>query len=111
MLKTAYFVDVSASMSPAQLDFALDLALSVPGPAFVLDSFGVHHLDAALRTELEERGRAGTAMDLPSDPRWDRLRRVLLTDGDAPEELSTRFDVVMVIKDVRDEVVREVMTD
>ncbi len=113
MLKTVYFVDVSGSVPRSVLDFSIDLVASLPGPSFAIDSGGVYEMDASLRQEMLD-GKlfgGGGATGLPSDPRWDDYRKVFLTDGDVPDYLAAKFDLVMEIKDRASELVRKVMTD
>jgi len=108
--RTAYFVDISASMSANVLDFATGLALGFRD-AYALDAGGVYVLDASFREDiLTRRVPGGSAVELAKDPSYDDLDKVLLTDGDVPDSLAVCFDVVMVVKDKRDELVREVMT-
>jgi len=109
--RTAYFVDISASMSANVLDFATGLALGFRD-AYALDVGGVYVLDHSLREDILTRkaGAGGSAVELAKDPSYDDLDKVLLTDGDVPDSLAVCFDVVMVVKDRRDELVRDVMT-
>lgn len=113
MLKTVYFVDVSGSAYGKVTDFATELATSLPGTAFAVDAGGVYRIDSDLREKIMSGNfvGGGGASSLPSDPQWDDLRRVLLTDGDVPDSLAARFDVLMVVKDRASEIVRQVMTD